>query len=206
MDDMPRSTEGYPLSLYDQMSEWADGRLATDVAIQLGGFSSFWELAKTTIEHNIPLRRNFTETEAALASVADRTRQDPPRLDAHAITERTKLLYQQIYAVTVDANPTLIAEAIAMLEQDVASDGGYAGDRLWLDLLKTLPWAEVRALAIADTEDSRALRSSNPFARLIGVKDVETRRAIWRLAKVQLMLEAAPGDCDTSRNEGQAQA
>lgn len=206
MDDMPRSEEGYPLSLHDQMSEWADGRLPTDVTIRLGGFFSFWHLVKTTIDHDIPLRRNFTETEAALASVADRTRQDPPRLDAHEITERAKLLQHQIYAVTVEANPALIESAIAMLEQDVGSDGGNAGDRLWLGLLKTRPWAEIHALAIADTEDGRTLQSSNPFARLIGVEDPETRRAIWRLAKVQLMHEAAEGTSDASRNKGQAQA
>ncbi len=191
MDEMVRSKEDYPLSLHDQLSEWAEGQLATDVAIRLGGFSSFWHLVKTTIDHDIPLRRNFTETEATLASVAGLARQDPPRLDAHEITERAKLLHHQIYAVTVDANPTLITEAIAMLEKDIASDGGYAGDRLWLDLLKTRPWAEVHALAIGDTEDGRTLRSSNPFARLIGVKDVETRKALWRLAKIQLMHEAA---------------
>jgi hypothetical protein len=161
---------------------------------------------KTTIDHDIPLRRNFTETEAALASVADRTRQDPPRLDAHAITERAKLLQHQIYAVTVEANPALIADAITMLEKDVGSDGGYAGDRLWLNLLMTQPWAEVHAQAIADTEDGRTLRSSNPFARLIGARDPDTRRALWRLAKIQLMLEAAQGDFDISRNEGQAPA
>lgn len=206
MDDMPRSKEGYPLSLYDQMSEWAAGRLATDVAIRLGGFSSFWHLVKTTIDHDIPLRRNFTETEAALASVAGLARQDPPRLDAHAITERAKLLQHQIYAVTVEANPALIAAAIAMIEQDIASDGGNAGDHLWMNLLKTHPWAEVHSLAIADTEDGRTLRSSNPFARLIGVRDPDTRRALWRLAKIQLLHEAAPSDCHPSQTEGQAQA
>ena len=206
MSDVPQSKEGYPLSLHDQLSEWAEGRMATEDAIRLGGFSSFWHLVKTTIDHDIPLRRNFTPAEAALASVADRTGQDPPRLDAHEITERAKLLQHQIYAVTVEATPTLITEAIAMLEKNIASDGGYAGDRLWLDLLKTRPWAEVHAQAIADTEDGRTIRSSNPFARLIGVKNPETRRALWRLAKIQLMHEAAPSDCDTSRNEGQAPA
>ncbi len=206
MDDMVRNKEGHPVTLYDQMSEWAAGRLATDIAIRLGGFSSFWDLVKTTIDHAIPVRRNFTNAEAALAGVTDGARQDRPRLDAHEITERTKLLYHKIYAVTVDANPALIPDAIAMLDKDVASDGGYAGDRLWLGLLKTQPWAEVHSLAISDTEDGRTLRSSNPFARLIGVKDPETRRAIWRLAKIQLMHEAANGDCHPSQTESQAQA
>ena len=35
MSDVPQSKEGYPLSLHDQLSEWAEGRMATEDAIRL---------------------------------------------------------------------------------------------------------------------------------------------------------------------------
>lgn len=191
MNDPVRNRNGKPIGLYGSLTEWADGRLATAPALRLTGCGTFWELVRTTIDHGIPLTRTFTEAEATLADLVRMETATPPRLDAHAITERATLFHHILYAGRIDEEPGLIMKAIAMLEDGAAASALTLGEKHWLTLLTTTAWPDARAVMIADTPEGRLLRSHSPFSLLIGLRNEGTRRALWRLAKVQLMHEAA---------------
>ena len=169
--------------------------------MRLTGCETFWELVRTTIDHAIPLTRTFTEAEATMADLVRVEAATPPRLDAHAITERAKLFGHILYAARIDEEPGLITKAIALLEDGAAADALTLGEEHWLTLLTTTVWPDVRAVMIADTPEGQLLRSNSPFSLLIGLKDDNTRRALWRLAKVQLLYEAEEVERNQRPNE-----
>lgn len=106
-------------------------------------------------------------------------------MTGHDIAERTRVLSHQVYARAIDADPSLIEQAMAQIDQMVSSDRGTSGHELW-QLLLGRPWPEVKARMLDDTPEGRLLRSNSPFSTLIGIGDPNERSRLWRQAKHDL--------------------
>ncbi len=106
-------------------------------------------------------------------------------MNAHDIAERSRLLHHRKYAVSIDQDRSILHQASENLEHIINSNGGTAGEREWLTLLKR-PWPEVRSKMLKDDAYGRLLRSNSPFSNLIGNANPEERIAIWRRAKSEL--------------------
>lgn len=106
-------------------------------------------------------------------------------VDAHAITEQARLLSHRVYADLIGQDPSYIGRARAVMAERLADGRATVGEKLWSRLLRR-PWEEIRQQMLAVTPEGRLLRSNSPFSRLIGVKDPDVRRELWRIAKRDL--------------------
>ncbi len=109
-------------------------------------------------------------------------------MNPHDINDRVNLLSHRIYAEKIRENPALRGEALAMIRNGIAQNGGTVGHRMWLDALQE-SWESAEARMLADTPEGKLLRSNSPFSQLIGISDVEQRIALWRQAKRELLVE-----------------
>jgi len=106
-------------------------------------------------------------------------------VDSHRISEHVSLLTHRIYVERIEQDHDMLARARDLLAQRIDSNGGTLGERMWRDLLRQA-WPEVRQSMLAETPDGRLLRSSSPFSILIGVRNVDARRQLWRTARQDL--------------------
>lgn len=106
-------------------------------------------------------------------------------VDAHAIAEQARLLSHRAYADLIGQDASYISRARAIMAERLADGRATAGEKHWSRLLKR-PWEEIRRQMLADTPEGRLLRSNSPFSLLIGVRDPDTRRKLWRKAKRDL--------------------
>lgn len=103
-------------------------------------------------------------------------------MDAHEINERFRLLTHRVYAQRIDEDPTLIARAATAIQQTIEHGEPTLGERMWSALL-TLPATTIKASMLDCGPEGRLLRSNSPFSELIGVTDIEDRRALWKQAQ-----------------------
>lgn len=106
-------------------------------------------------------------------------------IEAHKITEHASLLSHQRYAEVVGEDRSYIALAREVIANEINATGGTIGEQAWMRLLAQ-PWNRVRQEMLADTPEGRLLRSNSPFSRIIGIRDPQTRRQLWRQAKHDL--------------------
>ena len=106
-------------------------------------------------------------------------------MNAHDIAERSRLLHHKEYAARIDQDRGILNIASRNLRDILQTNGGTAGDREWIELLKR-PWPEVRIKMLNDDASGRLLRSNSPFSKIIGTTDPEERTKTWRRAKSEL--------------------
>ena len=107
-------------------------------------------------------------------------------MNGHDITEQTRLLSHQHYAVVIDRDPELIGRAASLLAEHISAHGGTGGQRLSA-LILGRPWDEARKRMLGDGAEGRLLRSNSPFSTLIGIPDPKERKRLWRQARRDLM-------------------
>ena len=112
---------------------------------------------------------NKPERSAAVRNARDRHVNEKARLD------RIRLRSHRLIADKIDADRTLLEIPAQNLDRWRRVWGAeLSAWAEWRELLK-LPWKEIRALIVADTEESTRLRLSTPF---VGVLSQQERRRL----------------------------
>jgi hypothetical protein len=119
------------------------------------------------------------------AELRDRRRNAPLHVAApvnqERVNDRAKLILHRLIARIIRKDPKLIEEARQKLASVAAPVPEYV--QAWRQILELPPLAIAREIGIR-TERMNRLRTASPFSAPPGLQDIDTRRRVWKKAKL----------------------
>jgi hypothetical protein len=104
-----------------------------------------------------------------------------PDVDPHRLAEERSLAYHRAVLERLQREPAILERARSRVAAMLVEGRSVHDARAWQELLSGEP-GRLREVMVADTEASRALRQSTPFA---GVLSPRERWRIWRAVRAQ---------------------